>query len=243
MPKERIAFQTNMPVEVQLAYADGKKVTGQYGDSFMYTLRDDRVMFVPCFVRERIQELQPQAGQWFSICKREVQTSEGKTRIDWEVLLCGNRVGAASGSTKEGTGQGSNGHARASQSTGASQSAAPSNATDRQLDQANQSPQQSSRIATTLDRVAGLLSSSGKTPQNGESPNGETPKPNSSGYDAITLSMKKAFQGALEATKAIESYADTIGFQDRNGDPFRFSHLDLRSIGLSMFIEARKRSW
>jgi len=62
MPKERIAFQTNIPVEVQLAYADGKRVTGQYGDSFMYTLRGDRVMFVPSFVRERIQELQSQAG-------------------------------------------------------------------------------------------------------------------------------------------------------------------------------------
>jgi hypothetical protein len=228
MPKERIAFQTNIPVEVQLAYADGKKVTGQYGDSFMYTLRDDRVMFVPSFVRERIQELQPQAGQWFSICKREVQASEGKTRIDWEVLLCGSRGGPASGSAKGGNGQGSNGHAPDAQPTGAGQY------------QANQPP---SRAATTLDRVADLLSSSGKAPQNGESPNGETPKPNGSGYDAITLSMKKAFQGALEATKAIESYADAIGFQDRNGDPFRFSHLDLRSIGLSMFIEARKRSW
>ncbi|MCI0725073.1 MAG: hypothetical protein L0338_39825, partial [Acidobacteria bacterium] len=72
MPKEKIVFQTNIPVEVQLAYADGKKVTGQYGDSFMYTLRGERVMFVPPFVRERIQELQPHAGQWFSICKREV---------------------------------------------------------------------------------------------------------------------------------------------------------------------------
>ncbi|MCI0628735.1 MAG: popeye domain-containing protein [Acidobacteria bacterium] len=243
MPKEKIAFQTNIPVEVQLAYADGKKVTGQYGDSFMYTLRGDRVMFVPPFVRERIQELQPQAGQWFSICKREVQASEGKTRIDWEVLLCGSRGGPASGSVKGGSGHGNNGSAPASQSTSARQSVAPSSATDRRQDQANQSPQQSSRNATTLDRVADMLSSSGRVPQNGESPNGETPKPNGSGYDAITLSMKKAFQGALEATKAIESYADAIGFQDRNGDPFRFSHLDLRSIGLSMFIEARKRSW
>ena len=231
MPKERIAFQTNIPVEVQLAYADGKKVTGQYGDSFMYTLRDDRVMFVPSFVRERIQELQPQAGQWFGICKREVQTSEGKTRIDWEVLLCGSRGGVASGSAKGVNGQGNNGHARAAQPTGAGQS------------QVNRPPQPPSRTATTLDRVADVLSSGGKTPQNGESLNGETPKPNNSGYDAITLSMKKAFQGALEATKAIESYADTISFQDRNGDPFRFSHLDLRAIGLSMFIEARKRSW
>ena len=232
MPKEKIAFQTNIPVEVQLAYADGKKVANQYGDSFMYTLRGDRVMFVPSFVRERIQELQPQAGQWFSICKREVQASEGKTRTDWEVLLCGNRGGPASGSAKGGgNGQGSNGHAPAAQPTGAGQH------------QANQPPQPPSRTAATLDRVADLLSSNGKVAQNGESPSAETPKPNGSGYDAITLSMKKAFQGALEATKAIESYADTIGFQDRNGDPFRFSHLDLRSIGLSMFIEARKRSW
>ena len=231
MPKEKIAFQTNIPVEVQLAYADGKRVTGQYGDSFMYTLRGDRVMFVPSFVRERIQELQPQAGQWFRICKREVEASEGKTRIDWEVLSCGSGGGSASRSAKGGNGQGNNGHAPAAQPTGAGQH------------QANQPPHESSRTATTLDRVTDLLSSSGRAPQNGESPYGETPKPNGSGYDAITLSMKKAFQGALEATKAIESYADTIGFQDRNGDPFRFSHLDLRSIGLSMFIEARKRSW
>ena len=231
MPKEKIAFQANIPVEVQLAYADGKRVTGQYGDSFMYTLRGDRVMFVPSFVRERIQELQPKAGQCFSICKREAQTSEGKTRIDWEVLSCGSGGSSASRSAKGGNGQGNNGQAPAAQPTGAGQH------------QAHQPAQESSRIATTLDRVADLLSSGGKAPQNGESPNGEAPKPNGSGYDAITLSMKKAFQGALEATKAIESYADTIGFQDRNGDPFRFSHLDLRSIGLSMFIEARKRSW
>jgi len=121
MPKEKIAFQTNIPVEVQLAYADGKKVTGQYGDSFMYTLRGDRVMFVPSFVRERIQELQPQAGQWFSICKREVQASEGKTRIDWEVLLCGSRGSPTSGSAKGGNGQGNNGHVPAAQPTGAGQ--------------------------------------------------------------------------------------------------------------------------
>jgi hypothetical protein len=221
MSKEKISFQTNIPVEVQLAYADGKKVTNQYGDSFMYTLRGDRVMFVPPFVRERIQELQPQAGQWFSICRREVQASEGKTRTDWEVLLCENCGGPASGRAKGGNGHGTNGRAPAPQPTGT----------------------RPSRTGTTVDRVADLVSSSAKAPQNAVSSNGETTKPNGSGYDAITLSMKKAFQGALEATKAIESYADTIGFQDRNGDPFRFSHLDLRSIGLSMFIEARKRSW
>jgi hypothetical protein len=57
------------------------------------------------------------------------------------------------------------------------------------------------------------------------------------------LSMKKALQSALDATRAAEQYAEEIGFVDRNGDPFRFSHLDIRAIGLSMFIEIRRRAW
>jgi hypothetical protein len=61
--------------------------------------------------------------------------------------------------------------------------------------------------------------------------------------DGIMLSMKKALQSALDATRAAEQYAEEIGFVDRNGDPFRFSHLDIRAIGLSMFIEIRRRAW
>jgi hypothetical protein len=42
--RERIAFQTNVPVTVALAYADGLQVEGRFGDQIMYTLADERVM-------------------------------------------------------------------------------------------------------------------------------------------------------------------------------------------------------
>ena len=52
--KERVAFQTNVPVTVALAYPDGIQVEGRYGDQVMYTLADERVMYVPPVVRSRI---------------------------------------------------------------------------------------------------------------------------------------------------------------------------------------------
>src|SRR2546426_7068591 len=86
MPKEKVMFQANVPVEVQLAYKDGKKVAGQYLDTFMFTLRGDKVMFVPQFVRDRIQELQPRVGDLLSICKREVRSEDGTPQIEWQVV-------------------------------------------------------------------------------------------------------------------------------------------------------------
>jgi hypothetical protein len=55
--------------------------------------------------------------------------------------------------------------------------------------------------------------------------------------------MQMALQGALDATRAVEKYAEESGILDRNGEPFRFTNVDIRAIGLSMFIEARKRPW
>ena len=54
--------------------------------------------------------------------------------------------------------------------------------------------------------------------------------------------MQMALQGALNATRAVEKYAEEAGVNDRNGDPFRFSNADIRAIGLTLFIEARRRS-
>ena len=85
MPKEKIMFQANVPVEVQLAYTDGKRVAGQYPDTFMYTLRGDKVMFVPQFVHDRIRELQPRVGELLSICKREVRSEDRTPQIEWQV--------------------------------------------------------------------------------------------------------------------------------------------------------------
>jgi hypothetical protein len=52
--RERIAFQTNVPVTVALAYADGLQVKGRFGDQILYTLADERVMYVPPLVRSKL---------------------------------------------------------------------------------------------------------------------------------------------------------------------------------------------
>ena len=76
--------------------------------------------------------------------------------------------------------------------------------------------------------------------------NGQAKKPESSGKNGqlkLSTIMQMALQGALDATRAVEKYAEEGGINDRNGDPFRFSNSDIRAIGLTLFIEARRRSW
>jgi hypothetical protein len=85
--KERVLFQTNVPVTVALAYPDGINVEGRYGDQVMYTLTDERVMYVPPIVRSKLAESGIGKNEPFSICKAERR--EGNRRfIEWIV----NRV-------------------------------------------------------------------------------------------------------------------------------------------------------
>jgi hypothetical protein len=82
--KERVVFQTNVPVTAALAYGDGLKVEGRYGDQVMYSLVDERVMYVPPIVREKLLELGVGPNEPFSICKAEQR--EGNRRfIEWAV--------------------------------------------------------------------------------------------------------------------------------------------------------------
>ena len=82
--RERIAFQANVPVTVALAYADGLQVEGRFGDQIMYTLADERVMYVPLLVRTKLVELGIQPREPFTICKAE--RKEGNRRfIEWQV--------------------------------------------------------------------------------------------------------------------------------------------------------------
>ena len=77
--REKIAFQTNVPVTVALAYADGVQVEGRFGDQIMYTLADERVMYVPPVVRTKLVELGIQPREPFIICKAE--RKEGNRRF------------------------------------------------------------------------------------------------------------------------------------------------------------------
>lgn len=82
--KDRVVFEANLPVTATLAYADGLKVQGRFGDQVMYSLTDGRVMYVPPAVREKLVELGIRQHEPFAICRAERR--EGNRRfVDWVV--------------------------------------------------------------------------------------------------------------------------------------------------------------
>jgi hypothetical protein len=82
--KERVVFEANVPVSAMLAYADGLKVQGRFGDQIMYSLTDGRVMYVPPIVRDKLVELGIRQNEPFAICRAERR--EGNRRfVDWVV--------------------------------------------------------------------------------------------------------------------------------------------------------------
>lgn len=81
---EILRFTTNVPVEVALRRDSGERVEGRYGDQMLYTLIDDRVMYVPLIVSDRIRELDIRHGEPFEICKMEVK-SGNRRWIEWQV--------------------------------------------------------------------------------------------------------------------------------------------------------------
>ena len=90
-------------------------------------------------------------------------------------------------------------------------------------------------------RSVGKLTNPATVNESGQAKKPETPGKN--GQPKLSVVMQMALQGALDATRAVEKYAEEAGVNDRNGDPFRFSNADIRAIGLTLFIEARRRSW
>src|SRR5215469_2180645 len=82
--KERVVFEANVPVAATLAYADGLKVQGRFGDQVMYSLSDGRVMYVPPAVRDKLLELGIRQNEPFNICRAERR--DGNRRfVDWVV--------------------------------------------------------------------------------------------------------------------------------------------------------------
>ena len=82
--KERVVFEANVPVTATLAYADGLKVQGCYGDQVMCSLTDGRVMYVPPIVRDRLLELGIRQNNPFAICRTERRGGDRRF-VDWVV--------------------------------------------------------------------------------------------------------------------------------------------------------------
>ena len=74
--KEVVKFQINTPVEVALQVEAGERALGRYGEQVMYSLVDNRVMYVPPYVEQRFQELAIGAGEPLLLCKQEVKESK-----------------------------------------------------------------------------------------------------------------------------------------------------------------------
>src|SRR2546427_10893021 len=82
--QEVVKFEINTPVEVTLQVEEGKRVEGRCDDQVMYSLLDNRVMFVPPYVEQRFQELAIGAGEVLLLCKQKVKDGVGN-RTEWSV--------------------------------------------------------------------------------------------------------------------------------------------------------------
>ena len=82
--KEVVKFVVDTPVEVALRFETGKHVEGRYGDQVMYSLLDNRVMYVPPYVEQRIRELAIAAGEPLQLCK-QAKTDGNRKWIEWSV--------------------------------------------------------------------------------------------------------------------------------------------------------------
>jgi hypothetical protein len=82
--KEIVRFAIDTPVEVALRYETGKHVEGRYGDQVMYSLLDNRVMYVPPYVEQRIRELAIGAGEPLLLCKQS-KIDGNRKWVEWSV--------------------------------------------------------------------------------------------------------------------------------------------------------------
>ena len=82
--REVVKFTPNMPVEVALKFAlPGKVVSTQTGERVMFTLADDRVMFLDLDVARKIDDLGVNVRERFFVCR----PSDGKKNAEWNVWL------------------------------------------------------------------------------------------------------------------------------------------------------------
>jgi hypothetical protein len=82
--KEVVKFGIDTPVEVALRFETGKHVEGRYGEQVMYSLLDNRVMYVPSYVDQRIKELAIAAGEPLQLCK-QAKTDGNRRWVEWSV--------------------------------------------------------------------------------------------------------------------------------------------------------------
>jgi hypothetical protein len=82
-PREVVEFPPNIPVTVALKYGHAKTVSSQYGERFMFSLADGRVMFLAPEVGGKIEALGLNVRENFTIT-RKWDEHQGSP-VTWEV--------------------------------------------------------------------------------------------------------------------------------------------------------------
>lgn len=84
--RDKVAFEPNIPVELSLAFPQGKIVDGRFGQQVMYALDfpAGSIMFLDLAVSQKITGLDIQPGERFFVCKRP---KNGQTPARWDLWL------------------------------------------------------------------------------------------------------------------------------------------------------------
>ena len=82
-PREVVEFPLNAPVTVALKYGHAKTVSSQYGERFMFSLDDGRVMFLAPEVGAKIEALGINVRENFTITRKWDEQQGSVT--NWEV--------------------------------------------------------------------------------------------------------------------------------------------------------------
>jgi hypothetical protein len=81
---DRISFAPNIPLTLSLMYSEGRNLEN---GGVMYTLSDQRVMFLEKPVAESLDKLAIQPGESFGICKRWNGLRGRASDLRWDIWL------------------------------------------------------------------------------------------------------------------------------------------------------------
>ena len=84
-PREVVEFPPNVPVTVALKYSHAKTVSSQYGERFMFSLADGRVMFLAPDVGGKIEALGINVRENFTITRKWDEQQGSPATATWEV--------------------------------------------------------------------------------------------------------------------------------------------------------------
>ncbi len=84
-PREVVEFPPDVPVTVALKYSHAKTVSSQYGERFMFSLADGRVMFLAPDVRAKIEALGINVRENFTITRRWYEQQGSPATATWEL--------------------------------------------------------------------------------------------------------------------------------------------------------------